>query len=193
MQSSNGFSIEPIDTSQFDEFQKYLGGQLADNGKGDTPYFAPLALGESHLPPEKVAAFRDGLQLPVGSRGWRRAWAARSSSRQLIGHVDLRSHRENFTEHRCLLGIGVHRNHRRLGLGAILMAHAEKWATANTALEWIDLQVFSGNQAAVRLYLRSGFTKTGEVVEMFRIDGLSFSETAMTKRLATRRACHTDS
>jgi len=188
MQSSNGFSIEPVDTSQFDEFLEYLGGQLSNNGKGDTPYFAPLAQGESRLPPEKVAAFRDGLQLPVGSRGWRRAWAARSSSRQLIGHVDLRSHRENFTQHRCLLGIGVHRDHRKLGLGAILMAHAENWALANTAIEWIDLQVFSENQPAIRLYLRSGFTKTGEVVEMFRIDGLSFSETAMTKRLVCRRA-----
>ena len=187
MQTATGISIEPIDTAQFDEFLNYLDDQLSDNGKGGTPYFAPLAQGDPRLPPDKVAAFRDGLQLPVGSRGWRRAWVARSPNRQLIGHVDLRSHKERYAEHRCLLGIGVHRDHRRLGLGAILIAHAENWALANTALEWIDLQVFSANESAVRLYLRSGFTKIGEVTEMFKIDGRAFSETTMTKWLATAR------
>jgi ribosomal protein S18 acetylase RimI-like enzyme len=187
MQSSPGISIEPLETSEFDEFLKYLGDQLSENGKGDTPYFAPLAQGESRLPPEKVTAFRDGLKLPVGSRGWRRAWAARSSNRQLIGHVDLRSHLQRYTEHRCVLGMGVDRHHRRLGLGAALIAHAEKWALANTAIEWIDLQVLSGNEPAMRLYLRSGFKKLGEVPEMFRIEGRSFSDITMTKWIASGR------
>jgi ribosomal protein S18 acetylase RimI-like enzyme len=187
MKTATGISIEPIDTTRFDEFLNYLDDQLSDNGVGDTPYFAPLAQGELRLPPEKVTAFRNGLQLPVGSRGWRRAWVARSASRQLIGHVDLRSHQQRYTEHRCLLGMGVHRHHRRLGLGAALIAHAETWALANTTLEWIDLQVISGNEPAIRLYLRSGFTKIGEVPEMFKIDGRSISDTTMTKRLATGR------
>ena len=186
MQATTGISIEPIDTSQFDEFLKYLGDQLSDNGKGATPYFAPLAPGDSLLTPEKVAAFRDGLQLPVGSRGWRRAWVARSANRQLIGHVDLRSHQQRYTEHRCLLGMGVHRQHRRHGLGAALIAYAEKWALANTAIAWIDLQVLSGNEPAMRLYLRAGFTKIGEVPEMFRIEGRSFSDITMTKRLSLK-------
>ena len=186
MQRLTDISIEPIDVSQFDEFLKYLDDQLSDTGKGDTPYFAPLAPGDSRLPPEKEAAFRDGLQLPVGSRGWRRAWVARSAKRHLIGHVDLRSHLQRFTEHRCLLGMGVHRNHRKLGLGAALIAFAEKWALANTAIEWIDLQVLSGNEPAMRLYLRAGFTKIGEVPEMFRIEGRSFSDISMTKRIASK-------
>jgi len=187
MQTATGISIEPIDASQFDEFLRYLDDQLSDNGKGDTAYFAPLAPGDSRLPPEKEAAFRDGLQLPVGSHGWRRAWVARSAKRQLIGHVDLRSHPQRFTEHRCLLGMGVHRNYRKRGLGAALIAYAEKWALANTALEWIDLQVLSGNEPAMRLYLRAGFTRTGEVPEMFRIEGRSFSDISMTKRITWKR------
>jgi ribosomal protein S18 acetylase RimI-like enzyme len=186
VQTATGISIEPLDALEFDEFLKYLGDQLSENGRGDTPYFAPLARGDSLLPPEKVAAFRDGLQLPVGSRGWRRGWTARSASRQLIGHIDLRSHLQRFTEHRCLLGMGVDRRHRRLGLGAALIAHAEKWALANTAIEWIDLQVLSGNEPAIRLYLRAGFKRLGEVPEMFRIEGRAFSDITMTKRIATR-------
>jgi RimJ/RimL family protein N-acetyltransferase len=187
MHSATAFIIEPVDPSQFDEFLKYLADQLSDNGKGATPYFAPLAPGDSLLPPEKVTAFREGLQLPVGSRGWRRAWAARSANRELIGHIDLRSHQQRYTEHRCLLGMGVHRHHRRLGLGAALIAYAEKWALANTAIAWIDLQVLSGNEPAMRLYLRAGFTKIGEVPEMFRIEDRSFSDITMTKRLLLKR------
>jgi ribosomal protein S18 acetylase RimI-like enzyme len=183
---SSAFSIEPVDLAWFDEFLGYLDDQFSDNGKGDTPYFAPLARSESRIPPEKAASFRNGLQVPVGSPGWRRAWAARSPRGQLAGHVDLRAHRERCTEHRCLLGMGVHRDHRRLGLGATLIAHAEAWAMANTVIEWIDLQVLSGNEPALRLYLRAGFTRVGEVPEMFRMDGRSFAETTMTKRLGTR-------
>ena len=82
--------------------------------------------------------------------------------------------------------MGVHRDYRRLGLGATLIAYAEQWAMANTTLEWIDLQVLSGNGPAVRLYLRAGFTRVGEVPEMFRMDGRSFAETTMTKRLGSR-------
>jgi ribosomal protein S18 acetylase RimI-like enzyme len=89
----------------------------------------------------------------------------------------------SFAEHRCLLGMGVHRKHRRLGLGAALLAHAIEWALANTGLEWLDLQVLSTNEPAMRLYHRAGFTKVGEVAEMFKFDGRSFSETRMTKRL----------
>ena len=132
---------------------------------------------------EKEQLFRAGLNLPVGSPGWRRAWVARASDRQIVGHVDLRSHPVRFAEHRCLLGMGVDRNHRRLGLGAALLSHASEWALANTGLEWLDLEVLSTNEPAIRLYLRAGFVKVGEVAEMFKMDGRLFAKTTMTKRL----------
>jgi len=79
--------------------------------------------------------------------------------------------------------MGVDRNHRRLGLGAALLSHATEWALANTGLEWLDLHVLSTNEPAIRLYLRAGFTKVGEVTDMFKFDGRLFSDTTMTKRL----------
>jgi GNAT superfamily N-acetyltransferase len=79
------------------------------------------------------------------------------------------------------------RKHRRLGLGAALLSHASEWALAETGIEWIDLQVLSANEPAMRLYLRSGFGKVGEVAEMFKIDGSLFSFTTMTKRLREDR------
>jgi ribosomal protein S18 acetylase RimI-like enzyme len=83
--------------------------------------------------------------------------------------------------------MGVDRNYRRLGLGGRLLAHAQEWAVASTDLEWIDLQVLSTNEPAIRLYLRAGFAKIGEIPEMFKIEGRSYSHTLMAKRI---RAVH---
>jgi ribosomal protein S18 acetylase RimI-like enzyme len=119
----------------------------------------------------------------VSQAGWRRFWVARNANGQIVGHIDLRAHAESFAEHRCLLGMGVDRGHRKIGLGRILIEHAEKWIRASTRLEWIDLQVLSSNTKAVRLYDRTGFKRTGETLDMFRIDGQSFSFTTMAKHV----------
>jgi ribosomal protein S18 acetylase RimI-like enzyme len=175
--------IEPVDESGLDEFFRYLNDVRSDNGTAETGYFLPQSQRESRLPYDKEQSFRAGLYVPVGTLGWRRAWVARASNRQIVGHVDLRSHPVRSAEHRCLLGMGVHRDQRRLGLGAALLSHASEWALANTGLEWLDLEVLSTNEQAVRLYLRAGFAKVGELPEMFKMDGRSFSWTMMTKRI----------
>lgn len=176
-------SIESVDVSGCEELMSYLSDHSSDNGKPTTGYFLPQSQSESRIPFDKEKSFRAGLTISVGSPGWRRAWVARASNRQIVGHVDLRSHSERFAEHRCLLGLGVQRDHRKLGVGRALLSHASKWAMANPELEWLDLQVLSANEPAMRLYLRAGFAKVGEVAEMFKIDGRLLSEATMTKRL----------
>lgn len=47
-------------------------------------------------------------------------------------------------------------NHRRQGIGAALMHHAEQWATARGD-RTIGLQVFQSNQLAVTLYKSLGY------------------------------------
>jgi RimJ/RimL family protein N-acetyltransferase len=183
MRSPPDIIIETLNQSGCDEFFRYLNDHRSDNGKEATGYFAPLSQSESRYPPDKEKAYRDGLIIPVGSPGWRRAWVARAPSRQIVGHVDLWSHPVRFAEHRCLLGMGVGRDHRRLGVGTALLAHATQWALANSELEWLDLHVLSSNEAAARLYLRAGFTKVGEVPQMFKFDGRTFSDITMTRRL----------
>ena len=178
-------TIEPLDADGFLAFVAYLNDHLADNGD-DAGYFQPLPRRASFLPAERAAAFRDGLHVTVASHGWRRAWVARSEQGDIVGHIDLRSHPEGLTGHRCLLGMGVDRGNRRAGLGAALIAHARQWATDVARLEWIDLQVISDNQAALALYARAGFVKAGEIADMFRIDGNSFSYTTMSLRLDAR-------
>jgi ribosomal protein S18 acetylase RimI-like enzyme len=182
MQPVQNTLIQPVGESEFGAFFRYLNDHISDNGADATGYFQPLARGKSNLPPDTEQSFRDGLNLTVGRNGWRRAWVARSPDRQIAGHTDLRSHRDHFAEHRCLLGMGIDRAHRKRGLGMALLAHAGEWALAN-ALEWIDLQVLSANEPAIRLYHSAGFEKVGEIPEMFKIDGRLFSYTTMTKCL----------
>lgn len=174
--------VEPLDAGDFAEFIVYLNDHLADNG-GEAGYFQPLPHGHSSFPAERAAPFRGGLEIAVGAKGWRRAWVARSAAGRIVGHIDLRAHPESFTGHRCLLGMGVDRSHRRAGLGAALIAHARGWAVDVARLEWMDLQVMSQNRAALALYRRAGFETVGEIDEMFKIDGKAFSYTTMSMRL----------
>jgi RimJ/RimL family protein N-acetyltransferase len=179
---TNSISIEPLQANDFAEFILYLNDHLLDNGGVETGYFQPLPRSGACFSPERASAFRDGMGTAVASKGWRRAWVARSEGR-IAGHIDLRAYPDGFTEHRCLLGMGVDRRHRRAGVGAALIFHARQWAADSGQLEWIDLQVISENLAAVGLYQRAGFTKAGEMPDMFRIDGRSFAYTTMSMRL----------
>ena len=105
----------------------------------------------------------------------------------MVGHVDLRAHPDAHTGHRCLLGMGVDRDHRRLGLARKLLAHATQWAI-DRGLRWMDLRVLSSNEAAVALYRAEGFQMQGGTPDMFWIDGQSLGYLFMAKKLAPAAA-----
>jgi len=175
-------NIEKLELAGFADFLTYLNDHLADNGQGDTAYFQPLPRALSQFPAEKAEAFKHGMQAKIGSPDWRRAWVMRGADGVIAGHIDLRAHPERYAGHRCLLGMAVGRAYRRLGLGSRLIAHAEQWALA-AGLHWVDLQVLSVNTPALKLYQHKGFRSTGEIPDMFHIDGHSLNYTSMSKRL----------
>jgi RimJ/RimL family protein N-acetyltransferase len=180
-------NIASLDSSGFDEFLIYVNDHLSENGNAETGYFQPLSKNTSIFPVDRAVAFREGLEAQVGTKGWRRAWVARSRDGEIVGHIDLRAYPENFSQHRCLLGMGVHRCHRRAGLGLAMIRHVQQWALDIAKLEWIDLQVLSENKSAIALYQPAGFSKAGEVEKMFKIDGRYFSYTTMTLPLNEAR------
>ena len=160
----------------------YLDDHLRDNGRDDTPLFQPLPRAESFFPVDKRAGFALGLGTAVGAPGWRRGWIALDEDGAICGHIDLRARPERTASHRCLLGMGVHRDWRRHGLGARLLAYALDWA-CEQGLAWVDLEVLSNNLPARRLYERSGFVQTGEIPDLFRIDGEQHGYVFMTRRI----------
>ena len=161
----------------------YLDDHLQDNGRGATPLFQPMARAESRWATDKRAAFAIGLGAEVGAPGWRRAWIALDADGAICGHVDLRARPERASDHRCLLGMGVHRDCRRQGLGERLIAAALAWARTQESLDWVDLEVLSSNLPARRLYERCGFTFAGELPDLFRIDGEQHGYVYMTQHI----------
>lgn len=176
-------TIRPTERSDLDRFFAYLNDHLSDNGVGQTAKFMPIARADAGFPPEKEAAFRIGVETALGQPGWRRGWIAVTADGRIAGHIDLRARMEKAAAHRALLGMGVHRDFRRLGVGAALVDVAVAWARKQ-AIAWIDLEVLSVNQAARGLYLRCGFVAQGEIDDMFRIDGEALGYTFMTRKLA---------
>lgn len=172
--------ITPLTDAQLDAFFVYLSEHLLQNGSEATGYFQPQPRVLSGFPPEREANFRKGMQIPVGTPGWRRAWTARDESGAILGHMDLRALHEPNTTHRCLLGLGVHHAHRKRGIAMALLAYAKEWARATANLDWIDLQVMSTNNAAIQLYRKAGYVQTGMIEDMFRLDGHSIGDVWMT-------------
>jgi RimJ/RimL family protein N-acetyltransferase len=183
MDSLPNVAVTPVSESRLDEFFLYLNDHLLDNGTEETGYFHPRSRSAVQFPPDREIAFRKGLATPLNELAWRRAWTASGPGGRIIGHLDLRAHSEEFARHRCLLGMGVDRAHRKLGVGIALFVHAKDWALANTQIEWIDLHVLSANERALRFYAKAGFIKTGETPDMFRLDGRSFGDTRMMMRI----------
>ncbi len=176
-------ALEALGPQGLDEFFRYLDDHLRDNGR-DGVYFQPLSVEDSRLPADKARSFVDGVALDVGATGWRRAWVARDAGGAIAGHVDLRGHAEAFTAHRCVVGLGVHRDRRRQGIARKLLAHAEQWAAAQPSLQWIDLRVLAINEPAVTLYRAAGYDMNGGTRDRFVIDGKSIGEMSMAKKIA---------
>lgn len=179
------FTIRPLHAEELAVFFLYLNDHLRDNGRDGTPLFQPMSRSSAGFPPEKVTGFSTGLQAGFGQQGWRRVWVAQRDE-EIIGHIDLRSRPEPAARHRCLLGMGVHREVRRSGLGAALLETAVGWARGQ-GLEWVDLEVLAGNAPARALYRKTGFVQTGEIPDLFRIDGESLGYVFMSLQLAAER------
>ena len=163
-------TIRPAVDADLSAFFPYLADQLSDNGQHGNPLFQPMPRGQRGVPPGRVEAFTRGMATPLTEPGWRRLWLALDGD-AIRGHIDLRARPEPEARHRCFLGMGVHRDARRLGLGMALLDVAIDWAAANPALDWMDLEVLSVNEPARALYRKRGFVQTGETPDLLRIDG----------------------
>lgn len=175
--------IVPLEPEYLPQLFMYLDKQLQENGRDGAPVFQPLSRENARLPPEKAASFAGGLAIALGQPGWRRVWIARDAHGAIAGHIDLRARPNPLSTHRAMLGMGVHRAYRRLGLGRMLVDTALAWAHATSMLDWVDLDVLAGNHAARRLYERAGFIVTGEAPDLYRIDGESHGSVTMSRRL----------
>lgn len=68
---------------------------------------------------------------------------------------------------------------RGMGLGKKMMEYTIAWAKAN-GLEKINLDVFSNNQRAIKLYQKYGFRKEGHLRKQYVLDGEYVDEIFMS-------------
>ncbi len=179
----NKIDIQLLEPEGIEDFLVYLNDHISDNGKGSSPLFLPISRNNLHIPKEVAGSFRQGLSISIDELGWRRVLIAVNKKSEIIGHVDLKSHNQNYTHHRVVMGMGVHRDYRNIGMGNLLVKSIVDWANRETGIEHIDLWVLAENSPAIRLYEKLGFQRIGEVEDMFRIDGASLNYIMMVKKI----------
>lgn len=90
---------------------------------------------------------------------------------------------KNKNSHRALLGIALLKAFWGLGIGTAMMNELCRIAR-ETGVEQIELEVIEGNERAMALYRKMGFTVTGAIPDAIRLaDGTRLQEIYMVKRL----------
>ncbi len=78
-----------------------------------------------------------------------------------VGTLSLDGGRFRSTRHVVNLGISVHKDYRKRGIGRSLMQTAIDWCDRTGSISRIQLQVSVRNEAALRLYQQFGFVIEG--------------------------------
>lgn len=89
----------------------------------------------------------------------------------LIGFLTLEPTSRRKIKHVVELGMSVRHDLRGRGVGKSLLEFAETWAARNKRIEKIVLNVFSGNEAALKLYKNAGYVVEGILVDQIKIQG----------------------
>jgi ribosomal protein S18 acetylase RimI-like enzyme len=163
------------------QFFTYLENQLAENGKEQSPLFQPVPRNQKTVSEQTRLKFQNGFDINFDNLNWRKLWLAKDPLGNILGHIDLRRHNEEYCFHRALLGMGVDNSCRKQGIGKKLITTVVDFCYENNKIDWIDLNVLSINIPAKNLYLKFGFNIIGEMSDYYRIEGESVSEITMTK------------
>ena len=104
---------------------------------------------------------------------------------RVVGWCDVSPKLFEGFQHSGTLGMGLLPGYRRRGLGSSLLAHTLQ-ASREQGLTRIELEVFSSNESAIYIYLRSGFVREGLKRSARILDGQVEDIICMALQLAPR-------
>lgn len=175
------YHVTQLLKENLDEYVRHLHQHMNDSGLDDIIY-TPYKIGHNHPIDEMRESITKRMNTELNSLNWERAFIVKVEN-HIIGHLDLRGEHLESSLHRCRLGMGLDKEYRGQGLGAMLINEAIKWLKAETAIDWIDLYTFSHNYAAIKLYKKCGFIEVGSISDRFRVDGISITDLQMTLKI----------
>lgn len=86
----------------------------------------------------------------------------------IIGNIDLTGSRRKVREHTAVIGMGILKEWRNIGLGTELLKTVIEWSKINPILEMIWLQVYTENKLGLALYRNMGFVESGVIKNFFK-------------------------
>ena len=123
---------------------------------------------------------------------WHRNKVEKEIKKKLIGYVYVDDNkllglcfiivRQSFMSHTAKLYISVSREHRRKGIGTLLLNALEKQAK-NEGIEIIELDVVDKNKEAINFYIKNGFNITCTLKKRYKKNNVYFDLIRMEKSL----------
>ena len=108
---------------------------------------------------------------------------------QIVGIASVQGGRRKAARHTGTIAITLRADYRDRGLGTRLMHHIIGWAKDTGVLKRLDLEVFSNNKRAIRLYEKMGFKHEGCRVRAFFKDGEYLDSLMMALWLDEAASC----
>ena len=103
---------------------------------------------------------------------------------RIAGNCHLHFNHRIKMRHRVSLGIAIRKEYWNLGIGTAMFREMIRLAEERGGIEQVELEVIEGNENAMRLYEKMGFTVTGAVPNAIRLkDGTRLKEFYMVKEL----------
>lgn len=175
--------IRPATKFDAEPYWKHSCRHELESGREGDPIFSPIEEGGKQELEEFVRSQEESWEKPLSEPGWERTWIL-TDEIDVFGDVELAQRPAvKSALHRATLTIGIERPYRGQGHGSKLMEIAIGWARAQAELDWIQLSVFEGNEAAKALYRKFGFMEVSTTPDMFRLFGRKLADTSMILKL----------
>ncbi|MBT8208099.1 MAG: GNAT family N-acetyltransferase [Acidimicrobiia bacterium] len=172
-------SIQLLTPDDVDRYAAHMQEHARESGTDGDPIFMPYGEDAPFAPGPSMERRRTSWALAVGEPEWARCWGLIDDG-VLVGHCEISSMFLVSALHRVGLGMGLLRPYRSQGHGRALLETAINFARGQPFLNWIDLGVFEGNDAAIALYEHHGFVETGRIVDRFRIGDRHVADISMS-------------